>query len=91
MIPVRESSWVAIRSFAYEADRRIRFAHTAPWHIEVAGQAVRPREREVEFLIRRVQDEIKRNENVLSDDAMAEFETALEIYKAILARARSEQ
>ena len=89
-IPISESSWVVVRSIQYEADGRVRFAHTAPWHIDVAGQPVRPRKREVEFLIRRVRDEITRNEQVLPEEAMAEFKAALRIYEGILSRASTD-
>lgn len=84
MIPIRESSWIVVRSFCQTPDRRVRFAHTAPWHIEVAGQPVRPRRREVEYLIRRVRDEIERNESVLPEIALDEFREALRIYEGKL-------
>lgn len=90
-IPINESSWVVVRSVQYEADGRVRFAHTAPWHVEVAGQPVRPRKREVEFLIRRVRDEITRNEQVLPKEAIAEFNEALSIYEGLLSRAGSDK
>jgi hypothetical protein len=89
-IPIKESSWVAVRSFHYESSDRIRFAHTAPWHVDVAGQPVRPRKREVEFLIRRVRDEIARNEEVLSEPAIAEFKAALAIYEGLLSHATTD-
>lgn len=88
-ISMTESSWVIVRSFQYETDNRLRFAHTAPWHISVAGQSVRPRKREVEFLIRRVRNEIERNEGVLSEAALDEFRKALEIYEELLTRANN--
>jgi hypothetical protein len=87
MIPIKKSSWIAVRSFYYEAEHRIRFAHTAPWHIEVAKQPVRPRKREVEFLVRRVRDEIERNKDRLPDEALAEYRKALKIYEGILENA----
>ena len=69
-------------------DGRNRFAHTAPWHIEVGGKPIRPRQREIDFLIRRVTDEIKRNEGILNEASMAEFREALRIYRDIAKRAR---
>ena len=61
---------------------------TAPWHVEVDGKPIRPRQREIDFLIRRVADEIKRNEGILNEASMAEFHEALRIYKDIAKRAR---
>ena len=89
-ISIKESSWIVVRSFQYEADGRLRFAHTAPWHLKVSGRPVRPRKTEVEFLIRRVRDEIARNENVLSEAAMEEFRKALGIYEQLLTLAGSD-
>ena len=36
---------------------RVRFAHTAPFHIEVPGKPLRPRPAEIDFLIRRVEEQ----------------------------------
>ena len=88
MIPIKESSWIAVRSFQFDSDRRVQFAHTAPWHVEVGGEKVRPHKQEVEFLIRRVRDEITRNADVLPKNAMAEYHKALAIYESILENAK---
>ena len=85
---LKESSWIAVRCFERQPDGRERFAHTAPFHVEIAGQPVRPRKQEVDFLIRRVRDEIVRNADVLPDEALAEFREALAIYEEIAKRAR---
>ena len=87
-IPIGESSWLVVRSFEKQPGGRERFAHTAPWHIEVAGAPVRPRREEVDFVIRRIRDEIVRNEKVLPAAAMEEYREALEIYREIGKRAR---
>ncbi len=86
-IPVSETSWIAVRSIQPMPDGRRRFAHTAPWHIEVDGEQIRPRKEEIDFLIRRVTDEIKRNEGVLKEDALEEFREALGVYQKIAKRA----
>ena len=39
-----ESSWVAVRCFEDRPDKRVRFAHTAPFHVEVTGKPLRPQE-----------------------------------------------
>ncbi len=87
-VPISETSWIAVRSIQPMPDGRKRFAHTAPWHIKVNGEPIRPRREEIDFLIRRVADEIKRNEGVLKEDALAEFREALRIYREISGRAR---
>lgn len=87
-LSVTETSWIALRSIQPMEGGRNRFAHTAPWHIEVGAAPIRPRKEEIQFLIRRVEDEIARNEGILSDAAMDEFREALRIYKNIAERAR---
>lgn len=87
-LSVAETSWIAVRSIQPMDDGRNRFAHTAPWHIEIAEKLIRHRKKEIDFLIRRVADEIKRNEGILNEAAMAEFREALEIYRKIAERAR---
>ena len=41
----------------------------------------------MEFLIRRVRDEIERNANLLSEDAMNEYREALRIYENLIDQA----
>ncbi len=85
---IDESSWIVARCFQTEPDRRVRFAHTAPWHIEVAGEPVRPRREEVDYLIHLLRDQVERNAHVLPAAAMAEFRQALAVYQEIARRAR---
>jgi hypothetical protein len=80
-IPFPGSGWVAVRAFEDRPDGRIRFAHTAPWHIDVPDKPLRPRREEVEYLTGRVQAEIERNRGVLSAAELEEFELALEAYR----------
>jgi hypothetical protein len=75
------SSWVVVRCFEERADRRVRFAHSAPWHIDVAGKPLRPRRQEVEFLSKRVADQIERSGEVLPTAALDEYREALRVYK----------
>lgn len=86
-IGIGEPSWIVARSFQKSSDGRVRFAHTAPWHIEVGDTPVRPRREEVEYLISRVRSEIQRNESVLTEAALAEFRQALSVYEDLLQRA----
>jgi hypothetical protein len=87
-LKLEESGWIAARCFEDRLDKRVRFAHTAPIHVEVAGKPLRPRRVEVEFLVQRVEDEIARNAELLSDAAMDEYREALKFYKDQLATAR---
>ena len=83
----KESTWVAVRCFEQLPNGREQFAHTSPFHIDVAGKPLRSRKAEVQYLVDRVQREIERNTGVLSDAALAEFREALSAYKAIAATA----
>jgi hypothetical protein len=83
-----ESAWIAARCFEKRPDGRERFAHSAPFHVEVPGRPLRPRRVEVEYLIRRVENEIARSEGVLPPEAIAEYRGALEAYRALLPGAR---
>ena len=96
------SSWVAVRLFEYRdvesmtqedskrtefvKSERIRYAHTAPVYIEIDGP-IKPRQREVNYFIQRMEQEIARNTGVLADDEVAEYRKALEIYQKIAERA----
>ena len=83
-VEIKSSSWIALRCFEFSPSGRTRFAHTAPVHIDLPGKPLKPHRYEVEFLIKRVQDEIDRHRGVLSDRAMAEYEQALAAYKKLL-------
>jgi hypothetical protein len=51
-------------------------------HFEIDGP-VRPREREVNYFIRRMEQEISRNRGILAPEEVAEYEKALAIYREI--------
>jgi hypothetical protein len=87
-IPIDESSWIAVRCFENRPDKRIRFAHTSPCHIDVAGKLLRPRREEVEYLIKRVDDQITRSAEVLPKAALEEYREALRAYQAIAKQVR---
>ena len=87
-IDVAETSWIAVRCFEDRPDKRVRFAHTAPVHIDVAGAPIRPRRVEAEYLVHQVETQLKRNEGVIPDESLAEYREALKIYRQALERAR---
>ena len=72
-----------MRAFEDRPDGRVRFAHTAPWWVEIEGRPLRPRREEQEYLIRRVQDEIARSRGIVPPTALAEYEAALAHYERL--------
>jgi hypothetical protein len=82
------SSWLAVRCYAEYPGGRLRFAHTAPWHVKVAGKPLRPRKAEVAYLVRRVEEQLKRSAGVLPEPALAEDRAALRAYKELAKSAR---
>ena len=82
-VAVDGSGWVAVRAFESNGGRRNRFAHSSPVFIDVPGRPLRPRREEIAYLIQRVQEEIARNEKVLSTAALDEYRQALKVYQAI--------
>ncbi len=92
-VPVATSSWIAVRCFAGNAadERTLRFAHSAPVHITLPGQPLQPRKIETDYFIRRMEEEIDRNRDVLSSDELAEYERARDIYRQIGQTARDDK
>lgn len=82
------SSWVAVRCFERLPDRRLRFAHSSPVHFDVADKPLRPRRVAVEYLIRRMTEELERNKTVLATEDLDEYREALRVYQEIAKRAR---
>lgn len=83
-----DSSWLVLRCWEERPAGRFRFAHTAPWHLTVAGRPVRPRREEIDWLVSRVKEEIARSEGVLPAEGLAEYRKALGVYEEIGKRAR---
>jgi hypothetical protein len=82
------SGWIAVRCFERRPDRRVRFAHSSPVHIEVPGRPLRPRREEAAWLVQRVRQEISRNQGILSEEALQEYRQALDAYQRALDQAR---
>lgn len=81
-LPLKHSSWFVVRCFERQPDGRIRFAHSAPVHSEIDGP-VKPKRREVDYFIRRMEQELVRNRGVLAAEELAEYEQALNIYRKL--------
>jgi hypothetical protein len=77
------SSWLAVRCFEQMPDKRVRFAHTGPFHIEVKNRPLRPHKEEIQFLIQRVEEQIARNQEVLPPAAIEEYRRALKTYQQL--------
>lgn len=86
-LSLETSSWVAVRGFEARPDKRPRFAHTAPVHFKVDGKPLPPRKAEVDYLVKRIQDELSRNQGVLEEPALAEYEEALLFFQALRQKA----
>lgn len=78
--------WVAVRAFEQHPQKRIRFAHGSPVHVEIAGKPIAPKRAEVQYFIDRVQKELDRNTGVLAEPALEEHRAALRFYKDLLPR-----
>lgn len=76
-----QSGWFVARCWQIDDDGRFRFAHTAPWQIEIPGKPPRPRKEQIDYLIQRVKDQIKRSRDVLPESAIAEYREALKFYE----------
>jgi hypothetical protein len=82
-LSIDQSAWVAVRCFEEHDGGRVRFAHTAPCHFEIEGKPLLPRKQEIEFLARRVAEQIERSKDVLPAAALDEYRDALRAYRAI--------
>lgn len=86
LVQIDGSSWLAVRCFETHSTQRIRFAHSAPWHFEVAGKPLLPRQEEIDYLRLRCREEIERNRGVVGPAALKEYEQALAAYEEIAKR-----
>lgn len=83
-VSISESSWIIVRCFTKRAGGRIGFAHTAPVYVTNGNEPIHPRRAEVEFMIKRVSDEIERNKSLLDEKTMEEFQRAQKYYEGLL-------
>lgn len=87
-LTLQQTSWIAVRSREPQPDGRKRFAHTAPWHVVFDNQPITPRKIQVQYFVDLMESEIERNRQVITPDALSEFQRALQIYRERLARSR---
>jgi hypothetical protein len=86
-VPVASSAWLAVRCFEKAPEERARFAHSAPFFVELPGRPLRPRPEQAHYLLRRVEEQIERSQNVLPAAAIDEYRQAAEFYRRAGARA----
>jgi len=77
------SGWIAVRTFTRNRASRIRFAHTSPWHVEVADHPLKPRAEEVDYIVRHLDRELRRHRGVLEPASLEEFKAALDFYREL--------
>ncbi|MEM7144528.1 MAG: CehA/McbA family metallohydrolase [Verrucomicrobiota bacterium] len=87
-VAVAESSWIALAAYVHDAEGRLRFAHTGPVYVDVAGKPLRAKRAEVAYFVKRLEDEIARHEGVLSAAALGEYEEALGYFRGLMEGAR---
>lgn len=85
------SGWLAVRCWEDRPGGRVRFAHTAPWHVEIAGKPPLAPQTDRDHLVKRLRDEIERCRDVFPPEAIAEYERGLAIYENIPVRGDSDE
>ena len=85
-IALEGSGWLAVRCWEDRPEGRFRYAHTAPWHIEIPGKPLLAPPEDRAHLVTRMRDEIERSRSVLPADALAEYEHALAVYERVAVR-----
>jgi hypothetical protein len=82
-VSIQGTSWLAVRCWEERPGGRIRFAHTAPVWFDELDAPLRPKKREVEWLLQRTRDEIARSQALLPPKALGEYREALAAYEAL--------
>ncbi len=85
-VALNRSGWLALRCWEDRAGGRVRYAHTAPWHVTLPGQPLRPQPAERAYLIERVKIELERSRGLLPAEAIQEYEEALSYYEGLAVR-----
>ena len=87
-LSVDASGWLAARSVGRPSTTGgIPFAHTAPWHVQIAGRPLRPRRREVQYFLQRVEQEIDRNQSILTREQLVDYYQARDFWREKLEQA----
>jgi len=92
-VPFEESGWCAARCFEDIADN-VRFAHTAPVFVEMAGKPFRPKRSAAEYFLKKTDELIAtaKNEQFKTPEArkatMDAYNRARDIYAGLVKRGR---
>lgn len=81
-----ESGWLAVRCWEDRPGGRVRYAHTAPWRVEIEGRPQLAPQADRDHLVKRLRDEIERCRAVFPPAAIAEYERGLAVYEKIPVR-----
>ena len=84
---VDSSIWIAVRCYGSGQEEN-RFAHTAPFFIDVPGKPLHPRREEIDYLIHRVETQLELKQSFLPEESLDEYRVALAAYQAIAKKAR---
>ena len=79
----KKSGWFAVRFWESCPDGQVRFAHTAPWYVEVDDRAVALAQPEKDYLVDRMRNEITRSNGIVSPEAMGEYQQGLAFYQSL--------
>lgn len=82
-IPFDESGWLALRCWEDRPNGRVRYAHTAPWRVEIAGKPQRAPKADRDHLVKRLHDEIERCRPVFPQQALDEYARGLAAYERV--------
>ncbi len=78
------TSWLAARCYEDAPGGNVRIAHTAPIFFTDADRPPVPRQRDVAWLIHRVETQLERVRGKVADEAVAEYRQALEYYRNLM-------
>lgn len=81
-----ESGWLALRCWEVRGGTRVRFAHTAPWHVRIPDKPLYISKEERAYLIDRVKREINRSQPLMPPAALQEYRRALRYYQELETR-----
>jgi hypothetical protein len=76
------NSWIAVRAFEQHPGGRPRFAHTAPIYFDLPGKPLVADQADVDYLVKRVEDELKRHAGVLPAQALEEYRRAAAAFRS---------
>ncbi len=66
LVTLHESGWFAVRATAKD-DPKFRFAMTAPWYVEIGGEAMKPRKQDAEFFLGRTRHRMEEVKNAIPE------------------------